>query len=427
MRNIKFTLAVLLTSSFLTGTMVAETEASTGEELNQITTNNQTKKTPNFNQMNLVQMPVELKQSKDVITPVLQMKNSVLYDTQPYDGLANFVTGTDENGDVIDKDNPRLTISGFIDMKTPGDYTQTATYSYNGDQKVTSDFVVTVKKDQTSISVDTVNTAYVYRGKNTQLKIEDIIEKVTDKDGNELTTYETVNGYGEKVGHLFKNGECISYIDDSMMKTYPYNYLYVENANGDVVNSKFFTIRVIADYTSLKTKNIVLYQGAEFDMPMLLKSAKNVKGEELGIEDVYYTSGFDQPDPETPGDSYHPIDTSKVGDKSVAMFIYDTSNNRVGDLALVEVRKDYTSFTTKDVTINKGEKYDASMGYEGGRNKDGDSLDFDNNMCWATDGIEVDPNKAGVYHVTYGVENGIGKLITQEKTVTVIDEADLDK
>lgn len=51
-----------------------------------------------------------------------QTENSVLYDTQSYDGWPDFVTGTDENGSIIDKDNPHLTISGVIDMKIPDCY-----------------------------------------------------------------------------------------------------------------------------------------------------------------------------------------------------------------------------------------------------------------------------------------------------------------
>lgn len=152
-----------------------------------------------------------------------------------------------------------------------------------------------------------------------------------------------------------------------------------------------------------------------------------MKNEALGIEDVYYSPSFGEPDPAKPADSYHTIDTSKPVTQAVAMFIYDSNNKRVGAIAVVDVKKDYTSFTTKDVAINKGEKYDASMGYVSGSDKDGKSLNFDEGMCWATAGIEVDPNKSGVYHVTYGMENGIGRLITQERTVTVIDESDQDK
>lgn len=167
-------------SSLLTE-MTAETEASTIKKMEQITTNEQVEKTPDFNQKNTLQTLVELKQPKDNITPVLQTKNSVLYDTQPYDGRANFVTGTDENGNVIDKNHPQLTISGYIDMQTPGDYIQTVTYTYNGDQAVNSDFVVTVKKDQTTIAANP--EIYMYRDKNTKVKIEEAIAKATDKDG----------------------------------------------------------------------------------------------------------------------------------------------------------------------------------------------------------------------------------------------------
>ena len=412
-------------SSLLTE-MTAETEASTIKKMEQITTNEQVEKTPDFNQKNTLQTLVELKQPKDNITPVLQTKNSVLYDTQPYDGRANFVTGTDENGNVIDKNHPQLKISGYIDMQTPGDYIQTVTYTYNGDQAVNSDFIVTVKKDQTTIAANP--EIYMYRDKNTKVKIEEAIAKATDKDGKELTTYETVNGQSKTFGNLFMDGEWVGLtVPQWSTATHTGNYLFVKNANGEEIQSKAFNIKVIVDRTALKVNDITLYQGAEFDISMLLRSATSMKNETLGIEDVYYLPDAGEPDPATPADSYHTIDTSKAVNQKVVMFIYDSNNQRVGNIAIVTVKKDYTSFTTKDVTINKGEKYDANMGYVSGSNKDGHSLGFDNSMCWASDGIEVDPNKSGVYHVTYGMKNGIGKLITQERTVTVIDEADQDK
>ena len=425
MKYIKCILAVLLMSSLLTE-MTAETEASTIKKMEQITTNEQVEKTPDFNQKNTLQTLVELKQPKDNITPVLQTKNSVLYDTQPYDGRANFVTGTDENGNVIDKNHPQLKISGYIDMQTPGDYIQTVTYTYNGDQAVNSDFIVTVKKDQTTIAANP--EIYMYRDKNTKVKIEEAIAKATDKDGKELTTYETVNGRSKSFGNLFMDGEWVGLtVPQWSTATHTGNYLFVKNANGEEIQSKAFNIKVIVDRTALKVNDITLYQGAEFDISMLLRSATSMKNEALGIEDVYYLPSFSESDPAKQGDSYHTIDTSKSVTQTVAMFIYDSNNKRVGAIAVVNVKKDYTSFTTKDVAINKGEKYDASMGYVSGIDKDGKSLKFDEGMCWATAGIEVDPNKSGVYHVTYGMENGIGKLITQERTVTVIDEADQDK
>ena len=425
MKYIKFILVVLLMSSLLTETL-AETEASTIKEMEKITTNEQVKKTPDFNQKNKVQTQVELKQTNEVITPVLKTKDSILYDTQSYDIWANFVTGTDENGDVIDKNNPHLKISGYIDMKTPGYYTQTVTYTYNGNQTVNSDFVVTVKKDQTTIVANP--EIYMYRDKNTKVKIEEAVAKATDKDGKELTTYETVNGWSKSYGNLFIEGEWVGLtVPQWATTTHMGNYLFVKNANGEEIQSKLFNIKVIIDRTNLSVNDIKLYQGAKFDIEKTFKSATDIKGNKLEFKDVYYTPSWDQPAPSKPGDSYHTIDTSKPGYQHVVMFIYDSNNKQIGDIASVEVKKDYTWLKTKDVTINKGEKYDASMGYVSGIDKDGKSLKFDEGMCWPTEGIEVNPNKGGVYHVTYGVKNGIGKLITQERTVTVIDEDDQDK
>ncbi|WP_430600276.1 hypothetical protein IGI84_002018 [Enterococcus sp. DIV0008] len=273
----------------------------------------------------------------------VKAKDSTLYVGDDWHAVDNFVSATDKTGANLPFS--AVTVSGSVDTSKEGKY---PVVYQNGNVKATA--MVTVVADQETV---VAKDSTIYEGDDWQ--VADNFVSATDKDGNEvkladITTVGTVDSATPgKYEVIYRNGKAEAKA----------------------------TITVLADQTSVKAKDSILYVGDDWQAIDNFVSATDKTGANLPFSAVTVSGS---------------VDTSKEDQYKVTY-----SNGKMEAIATITVVANQETVVAKDSTIYEGDDWQAADNFVSAKDKDGKELEFADITVSGT----VDTSKAGRYEVVY--------------------------
>ncbi|WP_047999307.1 bacterial Ig-like domain-containing protein [Lactiplantibacillus herbarum] len=308
--------------------------------------------------------------SKSAITA----KDTTVYANRPWN-WADSVTGlTDDDGNTVDvaqlyQQSPdAVTISGDLDLTTPGDYTVTFTYA-----GVTTTGKVTVVKNQAQL---VTKNSTVYVGDTWQKG--DNFGSATDNDGTPLTLDQL---------------KIIKAPDFSQSGTQTITYQFTDSTG--VIVQQDATITVLANQTDFEVKDSTLVVGDKWQATDNLVKVTDKAGHSV---DKQLVSVDGQPNLSEPG-----------------VYQVHYTYGGVTKTVNVTVIKTTATIDAKNVTLTQGTKWDAETGFVGATDADGNLVAFKDVQVTGA----VDVSKAGSYDVTYQFTDKYGNVISQTIKVNV--------
>ncbi|EDO1159102.1 bacterial Ig-like domain-containing protein [Listeria innocua] len=286
-------------------------------------------------------------------------ENSTIYTKESWKAEDNFVSATNKKGKIADISS--VTVTGEVDVNTPGDYE--IMYTIDG---VSTKIIVTVKEDKSSIEA---KDSILYIGDTWNSK--DNFISATDKDGNPVD---------------FKDIKVEGTVNTIKPGTNKVTYLYGNQ-------SKEVTITVKADQSTLEAKDSIIYTGDKWNAKDNFITATDKDGNPVDFKDI-----------EVEGT----VDTTKPGTNKIT-YIYGNLSKEV----TVTVKANQATLEAKDSALYVGDTWNSKDNFISATDKDGTPVDFKDIKVEGT----VDTTKAGTNKVTYLYGN-------QSKEVTVTVKAD---
>ena len=287
----------------------------------------------------------------------VKAKDSTLYVGDDWHAVDNFVSATDKTGANLPFS--AVTVSGSVDTSKEGQYK--VTYS-NG--KTEAIATITVVADQETV---VAKDSTIYEGDDWQ--VADNFVSATDKVGNEvkladITTVGTVDSATPgKYEVIYRNGKA----------------------------EATATITVLADQTSVKAKDSILYVGDDWHAVDNFVSATDKTGANLPFSAVTVSGS---------------VDTSKEGQYKVTY-----SNGKTEAIATITVVADQETVVAKDSTIYEGDDWQVADNFVSATDKVGNEVKLADITTVGT----VDSATPGKYEVIY--RNGKAEATA---TITVL-------
>ncbi|HBM3583190.1 TPA: bacterial Ig-like domain-containing protein [Listeria innocua] len=286
-------------------------------------------------------------------------ENSTIYTKESWKAEDNFVSATNKKGKIADISS--VTVTGEVDVNTPGDYE--IMYTIDG---VSTKIIVTVKEDKSSIEA---KDSALYVGDTWNSK--DNFISATDKEGNPVD---------------FKDIKVEGTVNTTKPGTNKVTYLYGNQ-------SKEVTITVKADQSTLEVKDSIIYTGDKWNPKDNFITATDKDGNPVDFKDIKVEGT---------------VDTTKPGTNKIT-YIYGNLSKEV----TVTVKANQATLEAKDSALYVGDTWNAKDNFISATDKDGNPVDFKDIKVEGT----VDTTKAGTNKVTYLYGN-------QSKEVTVTVKAD---
>ncbi|MFB8528572.1 bacterial Ig-like domain-containing protein [Enterococcus casseliflavus] len=287
----------------------------------------------------------------------VKVKDSTLYVGDDWHAVDNFVSATDKTGANVPFSN--VTVSGTVDTSKEGQY---PVVYQNGNQKATATITV-VANQETVVAKD--STLYV----GDAWELADNFVSATDKSGQALI-----------LADLTTSGD----VDTKVPGEYQVIY---RNGKAEATAK----ITVLADQTSVKAKDSILYVGYDWQAEDNFVSATDKTGANVPFSAVTVSGS---------------VDTSKEGQYPV---VYQ--NGKVKATATITVVVNQETVAAKDSTLYVGDSWEAADNFLSATDKDGKVLPLTEVTVDGT----VDTSKAGKYEVVY--RNGKAEATA---TITVL-------
>lgn len=246
--------------------------------------------------------------------------------------------------------------------------------------------------DKTSV---VVKDSSLYQGQIYNPEADNFVS-ATDVNGNSLKWNDP---------NLKVSGDIV---DMKVPKIYNQTLTYTYLLNGETKTKQSdYKVEVKADKSSITTKDIIIYTGQNWTRKDNFVSATDEDG-----KDVLWSDGRI----DTNGAE---VDTNAPNEYTFK-YTFKGKVKNTDSSPKVTVKKDQTSISADSITYYVGDKYDPKDAFKSATDKDGNSLDFDESMCWPLDPNKpVDTSKPGRYDVWYGLKNASGKLVQWNKYVYV--------
>jgi hypothetical protein len=280
-----------------------------------------------------------------------------------------------------------IEVSTDLDTEVPGDYT--VTYSVDtGDGGIkTASIIVTVVSDF-SPELDGLEDQTIIVGDTI-----DLSEGVTasDLEDGDLTADIVVDGT----------------VYNNVAGDYIITYTVTDSDDNETSETITVTVRTDTDPVITGADDFNVYQGSTL---LELAAAISVGVAATDAEDGVLTN-----DIVVDG----PSDISELGDYTVTYSITDSDDNTASISVTMTVIEDNppTLSGMIDITIYQGETYDLTDGITAIDDKDGDIT----SSIVITESIDVDT--AGLYTVNYAITDSSGNEVTEEVTLTVLEDA----
>lgn len=246
--------------------------------------------------------------------------------------------------------------------------------------------------DKTSVIV---KDSSLYQGQTYNPEADNFVS-ATDVNGNPLK-------WGDP--NLKVSGDTV---DMKVPKIYNQTLTYTYTLNGETKTKKAdYKVEVKEDKSSIKTKDIIIYTGQNWTRKDNFVSATDEDGKDVPWSDGRIdTNGAE-------------VDTSKPNEYTFK-YTFKGKVKNTDSSPKVTVKKDQTSISADSITYYVGDKYNPADAFISATDKDGNSLDFDESMCWPLDSNKpVDTSTPGKYDVWYGLKNASGKKVQWNKYVYV--------
>ncbi|HDH7723649.1 TPA: bacterial Ig-like domain-containing protein [Enterococcus faecalis] len=329
----------------------------------------------------------------------IKAKDFTMYEGDPNSVIKHsFVSATDEEGNPIYWDDPRITHNWFGDKEKPGVYS--AVLFLKGKFKMVSSeyFKITVKKDRSSISTKS-STLYIGQKWNPK----DNFVTATDEEGK-FFPYEDSRVTVENANE----------VDTSKPGIYKIKYTF----KGKLKNVySYAQVTVKKDQTKAELKDTELYVGQKWDLGSVFKNVVDKDGNPIKLEEVEYIW--------IDGKKTREIDTSKPGKHTVQIAVLKANNEWVySNKVTVTVKEDQTKAELKDTELYVGQKWDLGSVFKNVVDKDENPIKPEEVECIWIDGQEkvreIDTSKPGKHIVEIAVLNAYNKWVNSNKiTVTV--------
>lgn len=246
--------------------------------------------------------------------------------------------------------------------------------------------------DKTSV---VVKDSSLYQGQIYNPEADNFVS-ATDVNGNSLKWNDP---------NLKVSGDIV---DMKVPKIYNQTLTYTYLLNGETKTKQSdYKVEVKADKSSITTKDIIIYTGQNWIRKDNFVSATDEDGKDVPWSDGRIdTNGAE-------------VDTNAPNEYTFK-YTFKGKVKNTDSSPKVTVKKDQTSISADSITYYVGDKYDPKDAFKSATDKDGNSLDFDESMCWPLDPNKpVDTSKPGRYDVWYGLKNASGKLVQWNKYVYV--------
>ncbi|EKZ0192907.1 bacterial Ig-like domain-containing protein [Enterococcus faecalis] len=246
--------------------------------------------------------------------------------------------------------------------------------------------------DKTSV---VVKYSSLYQGQIYNPEADNFVS-ATDVNGNSLKWNDP---------NLKLSGDIV---DMKVPKIYNQTLTYTYLLNGETKTKQSdYKVEVKADKSSITTKDIIIYTGQNWIRKDNFVSATDEDGKDVPWSDGRIdTNGAE-------------VDTNAPNEYTFK-YTFKGKVKNTDSSPKVTVKKDQTSISADSITYYVGDKFDPKDAFKSATDKDGNSLDFDESMCWPLDPNKpVDTSKPGRYNVWYGLKNASGKLVQWNKYVYV--------
>ncbi|MEN2289455.1 bacterial Ig-like domain-containing protein [Enterococcus faecalis] len=246
--------------------------------------------------------------------------------------------------------------------------------------------------DKTSV---VVKDSSLYQGEIFNPEVDNFVS-ATDVNGNPLKWEDS---------NLKVSGDTV---DMKVPKIYNQTLTYTYLLNGETKTKQSdYKVEVKADKSSITTKDIIIYTGQNWTRKDNFVSATDEDGKDVPWSDGRIdTNGAE-------------VDTNAPNEYTFK-YTFKGKVKNTDSSPKVTVKKDQTSISADSITYYVGDKYDPKDAFKSATDKDGNSLDFDESMCWPLDPNKpVDTSKPGRYDVWYGLKNASGKKVQWNKYVYV--------
>ncbi|WP_339000924.1 bacterial Ig-like domain-containing protein (plasmid) [Lactococcus garvieae] len=246
--------------------------------------------------------------------------------------------------------------------------------------------------DKTSV---VVKDSSLYQGQIYNPETDNFVS-ATDVNGNPLKW----NDQNLKV-----SGDTV---DMTVPKIYNQILTYTYSLNGETkTKTSNYKVEVKADKSSITTKDIIIYTGQNWTRKDNFVSATDEDGKDVPWSDGRIDTNGAEVDTNAPNEY-------------IFKYTFKGKVKNTDSSPKVTVKKDQTSIDADSITYYVGDKYNPKDAFKSATDKDGNSLDFDESMCWPLDPNKpVDTSKPGKYDVWYGLKNASGKLVQWNKNVYV--------
>ncbi|EOL44147.1 BspA family leucine-rich repeat surface protein [Enterococcus caccae] len=285
--------------------------------------------------------------------PTLEVKDSTIYEGDQWDPQDNFVSATDEDGNILSFD-PTMT-TDTVDTTIPGSYE--VTYTNNS---VSKTVIVTVKENLETIEAKG-SVIYI----NETWTAEDNFVSATNKDGLSIEFNDNMTA-------------------DSVNTTIPGIY-HVTYING--TSSRTIEVVVKENKESIDAKDTLVYVGDSWKGQDSFVSATDRDGNELSFNEAMLTGV---------------VDTTIPGEYSI---VY--TNGQAEKKVIITVKENQASIQANDSSIKVGDVWKAEDNFQGATDKDGVQVDFKH----VTVSGNVDTSKAGKYEITYTYDKVLVKVM----------------
>ncbi|HAP3526600.1 TPA: hypothetical protein IUD70_002160 [Enterococcus faecalis] len=246
--------------------------------------------------------------------------------------------------------------------------------------------------DKTSV---VVKDSSLYQGQTYNPETDNFVS-ATDVNGNSLKWDDS---------NLKVSGDTV---DMKVPKIYNQMLTYTYSLNGETkTKTSNYKVEVKADKSSITTKDIVIYTGQNWTRKDNFVSATDEDGKDVPWSDGRIdTNGAE-------------VDTNAPNEYTFK-YTFKGKVKNTDSSPKVTVKRDQTSIDADSITYYVGDKYNPKDAFKNATDKDGNSLDFDESMCWPIDSNKpVDTSTPGRYNVCYGLKNASGKLVQWNKYVYV--------
>lgn len=235
--------------------------------------------------------------------------------------------------------------------------------------------------DKTSV---VVKDSSLYQGQIYNPEADNFVS-ATDVNGNPLKWNDP---------NLKVSGDTV---DMKVPKIYNQILTYTYSLNGETkTKTSNYKVEVKADKSSITTKDIIIYTGQNWTRKDNFVSATDEDGKDVPWSDSRIdTNGTE-------------VNTNAPNEYTFKYTFKGKVKNSDSSFK-VTVKKDQTSIRADNITYYVGDKYNPKDGFISATDKDGNSLDFDESMCYpVTSDKPVDTSTPGRYDVIYGLEKASG-------------------